>query len=82
MMATYQARIYDIKSTHSARRILYAFMPCYMKDSSEMLEPRCVLFFHGNSEDVGDCLPMLARVRDELRANIFAVEYPGYGLNP
>ena len=81
-LATYQGRIYDIKSSKSTRKIIYAFMPCFRKESKEELEARCVLFFHDNSEDVGDCLPMLAKVRDILRANVFAVEYPGYGINP
>jgi pimeloyl-ACP methyl ester carboxylesterase len=44
------------------------------------LSPRCLIFFHGNAEDVGDMMPMLRKLRDGLQTNIIAVEYPGYGL--
>ncbi|KAL4496424.1 hypothetical protein ABPG72_014654 [Tetrahymena utriculariae] len=38
------------------------------------------LFFHGNAEDLGSSMQFLKILRESLRANIIAVEYPGYGI--
>ncbi|KAL4463094.1 hypothetical protein ABPG74_007095 [Tetrahymena malaccensis] len=38
------------------------------------------LFFHGNAEDLGSSMQFLKLLRESLRANIIAVEYPGYGI--
>lgn len=38
-------------------------------------------YFHGNAEDLGDIEPRLNEFRERGYA-VFAVEYPGYGLNP
>ncbi|EAS01719.3 alpha/beta superfamily hydrolase (macronuclear) [Tetrahymena thermophila SB210] len=39
-----------------------------------------ILFFHGNAEDLGSSMQFLKLLRESLRANIIAVEYPGYGI--
>jgi len=41
-----------------------------------------LLYFHGNAEDLGSSLKLLKHMRDTLRTNIIAVEYPGYGIYP
>lgn len=37
-------------------------------------------YFHGNAEDLGAVMPRLEAYRD-LGFNVFAVDYPGYGLS-
>jgi hypothetical protein len=54
-------------------------VPClylpYTKGSRKL-----ILFFHGNAEDIGISYEMLDHLRDSLKINILAVEYPGYGI--
>lgn len=43
----------------------------------------CVIYFHANACDIGDCLVDMATIRDgayEGDAVVLAPEYPGYGL--
>jgi len=58
---------------------LTKFVPClflpYLDGSK-----KCVIFFHGNAEDMGISYEMLDHLRTALRINILAVEYPGYGI--
>ena len=39
-----------------------------------------MLYFHGNAEDVGHNLMLLATLRDRFNISVLAVEYPGYGF--
>jgi hypothetical protein len=39
-----------------------------------------MLYFHGNAEDLGYANEFLVNLKNELKVNILAVEYPGYGL--
>lgn len=39
-----------------------------------------MIFFHGNAEDLGISYEMLDHLRQSLKLNILAVEYPGYGI--
>lgn len=39
-----------------------------------------IIYFHGNAEDLGRTLPFLLMMRQELNAQILAVEYQGYGI--
>eukprot|EP00397_Hematodinium_sp_SG-2012_P010665 GEMP01010788.1.p1 GENE.GEMP01010788.1~~GEMP01010788.1.p1 ORF type:complete len:369 (+),score=35.93 GEMP01010788.1:157-1263(+) len=40
-----------------------------------------VMFFsHGNAEDLGMSFSFIRHMRDQFKVNVFAVEYPGYGL--
>ena len=41
---------------------------------------RCLLFSHGNAEDLGDTLPFLSRCAEFLQVPVIGYEYPGYGL--
>ena len=41
---------------------------------------KLLLFFHGNAEDLGLAYSLLVYMRDYLKVNIMAVEYPGYGI--
>ena len=42
---------------------------------------RAVVYFHGNGEELGDIRESLSHMARELRCNVFAAEYPGYGVN-
>jgi pimeloyl-ACP methyl ester carboxylesterase len=42
--------------------------------------PRVVVYFHGNAEDVGDCVQRLHLYSEWLNSHVVAVEYPGYGI--
>ena len=50
------------------------FLP-YTSGSSKLL-----VYFHGNAEDIGLSYEMLDHLRSSLKINIFAVEFPGYGI--
>jgi len=39
-----------------------------------------ILFCHANAEDLGMCFAFVRHMRDQFKMNIFAPEYPGYGL--
>jgi len=58
---------------------LAKFVPClflpYLDGSK-----KCIIFFHGNAEDIGISYEMLDHLRTALKINILAVEYPGYGI--
>lgn len=58
------------KSTH---------IPClffqYQNGSS-----KCLIYFHGNAEDIGLSYEMLDHLRTSLKINILAMEYPTYGI--
>jgi hypothetical protein len=40
-----------------------------------------LFYFHGNAEDLGDCLPMMERMREE-GYSVFSFDYRGYGTTP
>jgi len=42
---------------------------------------RTILYSHGNAEDLGLILPLLDRMAEACVADIFAYEYPGYGIS-
>jgi len=39
-----------------------------------------MIYFHGNAEDIGLSYEMLDHLKQSLKLNILAVEYPGYGI--
>ena len=39
-----------------------------------------LLYFHGNAEDLGYSYDLLFDLRANLKINIIAMEYPGYGI--
>jgi len=39
-----------------------------------------MFFMHGNAEDLGMSFSFIRHMRDQFKVNVFAVEYPGYGL--
>jgi hypothetical protein len=41
---------------------------------------KCLVYFHGNAEDIGLSYEMLDHLRTSLKVNIFAMEYPNYGI--
>ena len=59
-----------------------------MKISSEMKNTapqnvpnkKLLIYFHGNAEDCGNNLMLMATLRDRYNISVLAVEYPGYGF--
>ena len=41
---------------------------------------KVLIYFHGNAEDIGHSLELLYAIRNEIRVNVLAVEYPGFGV--
>ncbi|CAE8631525.1 unnamed protein product, partial [Polarella glacialis] len=41
-----------------------------------------VVYFHSNFEDIGRCYRFCENVRNEVKAHVLIVEYPGYGICP
>jgi len=41
---------------------------------------KTLLYFHGNSEDLGQIFDFMAYLRSKLCVNVAAMEYPGYGI--
>ena len=55
-------------------------IPClYLPYSSG--SSKIILFFHANAEDIGNSYDLLSFIRDGLKINILAIEYPGYGIS-
>ncbi len=50
------------------------YLPCRFGSS------KLIIYFHGNAEDIGISLELLAYVRDHMGVNVLSVEYPGYGI--
>ena len=54
---------------------------CCMPRGGRPAEKRhCLLFSHGNAEDLGETLPFLSRCAEFLQLPVIGFEYPGYGL--
>jgi hypothetical protein len=51
------------------------YLPYKFGTSSQLL-----IYFHANAEDVGEVYEMLDRLRSNLKINVLAPEYPGYGI--
>lgn len=67
---TYDARLKDL--------IFVSKHPCLYINKG--FEKTC-LYFHGNACDLGQIALRLADYSKGLKMNIFALDYPGYGLN-
>ena len=57
-------------------------MPCYKSKRQDKfnLSKKALLYFHSNTEDLGITTHWLAEMENILNINIFANEYPGYGI--
>ena len=51
------------------------YLPCSQQGSSKIL-----VYFHANAEDVGLAYALLDSIRQTVKVNILAPEYPGYGI--
>ena len=52
---------------------------CCMPRGGRAAEKRhCLLFSHGNAEDLGETLPFLKRCAEYLQLPVIGFEYPGY----
>jgi|DEB0MinimDraft_12_1074336.scaffolds.fasta_scaffold187064_1 hypothetical protein len=56
------------------------------REEEKKMEPnrdpddKIMVYFHGNSEDVGHNIYFLMRLREMFGMSILAMEYPGYGF--
>jgi hypothetical protein len=39
-----------------------------------------LIYFHANAEDIGLAYPLLDSIRNVIKINVIAPEYPGYGI--
>jgi hypothetical protein len=39
-----------------------------------------LIYFHANAEDIGLAYPLLDSIRNVIKINVIAPEYPGYGV--
>ena len=51
------------------------YLPCNNEGSSKIL-----IYFHANAEDIGLSYTLLESIRQTIKVNILAPEYPGYGF--
>ena len=73
---TYDSRDSDVYIIGKDRnRIVVKFDPFKLKDTASMV----IIYFHGNSEDIGYSGYMLEETAKRLNAVVLTVEYPGYG---
>lgn len=42
---------------------------------------RAILYCHGNAEQIGDLVDLVAHLRDTLQASVFVFDYRGYGFS-
>jgi len=47
--------------------------------TSRKYSDKLLIYFHGNAEDLGSASEFLCSLRDNLKINILAMEYQGYG---
>lgn len=50
------------------------------EDSNGRSNDSYILYFHGNSEDLGTAKKFLNSLKETLHVNIIAMEYAGYGI--
>ncbi len=73
-----QLHSYHERSTN--RVMPYLFLPFYTSSDKSTVSAECLLYFHGNAEDIGHSISLLNSMRNFLKINVMAMEYPGYGL--
>lgn len=55
------------------------FIPCLFLRNPTRTN-KIMVYFHGNSEDLGGAYQFLKFIQYRIEAHIIAVEYPGYGV--
>lgn len=75
-----QLHDYNYRWNNQNKKVPYLFLPYYTSSDKSQISDRCVIYFHGNAEDIGHSVEILHGMRRSLQMNIFAMEYPGYGL--
>lgn len=48
--------------------------------SPNVKSDKLLIYFHANAEDLGNSYLFLDHLRTQLRVNVLAPEYPGYGI--
>ena len=51
---------------------------CMPRGGRAAAKRHCLLFSHGNAEDLGETLPFLKRCAEYLQLPVIGFEYPGY----
>lgn len=71
--SAFSSKLRKFEGTHSSHL-------CAWYGSGETGQCKSVLvYFHGNASDIGSCATMLEKLKTELKVDILAPEYPGYG---
>ncbi|KAH0482064.1 MAG: hypothetical protein KVP17_003078 [Porospora cf. gigantea B] len=68
--------VYVPSGDHQVPYFPSLLIPC----RSERGSRHCVLYFHGNSCDIGDMKEELSVLQEFTNCHLMAVEYPGYGI--
>lgn len=56
-------------------------IPCMLLESEFKEGPtKVLLYFHGNSEDIGHENEAIAHLRKNINLIVIKIEYPGYGI--
>jgi len=75
----FQNRSGQLSNRESTSKDNHTYIPCHYQ-SFEESSKNIIIYFHGNAEDIGSASAFTKRVAFGLKADILAVEYPGYGV--
>lgn len=75
-----EIQLHDYHERGTNRKIPYLYLPSYTSADKTQVSSECLVYFHGNAEDIGHSVSILHSLRKYLNMNVFAMEYPGYGL--
>ena len=64
----------------TASGVAFPLVCCIPRGGHSAEKGLCLLFSHGNAEDLGETLPFLSRCAEFLQLPVIGFEYPGYGL--
>lgn len=56
------------------------YIPCLYLPHASATSQKLLIYFHANAEDIGLATELLNFVREMLKVNVLAMEYPGYGI--
>ncbi|GAB1223637.1 hypothetical protein ENUP19_0157G0006 [Entamoeba nuttalli] len=56
---------------------------CQESVRRKLIDRRCwtIIYSHGNSQDLGMCLPFIENLAHQLKCNVVGYDYTGYGRN-
>jgi len=75
----YQCELKRSSSSSNPPSKEHSYIPCHYQNYGDGTKD-LILYFHGNAEDIGNSSTFTRRLAMELKTQILAVEYPGYGV--